>query len=266
MGANNKPVLVVTLPQGLLPHGVDQLEEMRDYVIDSIRKSVLVLGIGTELEMKPLPELSGVLVQDADGRLVAAAPVVPESDTDAAAEAEDMPPSNEQEPPTLEPPRVLREHDLDRATAVSTKRGGWELPMTPGEIVTSYRQAANPVAQLRVLADLNVCSKDDIIEVLTAQGVEVKKKSGTSPEEGTGWNVDDSSNGSWGWGCHGMMPDAWRTPAMAICRTATCSLSSSPHGLTRSAASGRELSCPARLMRCSDLPSRPRQLTPPLGA
>ena len=178
MGANNKPVLVVTLPQGLLPHGVDQLEEMRDYVIDSIRKSVLVLGIGTELEMKPLPELSGVLVQDADGRLVAAAPVVPESDTDAAAEAEDMPPSNEQEPPTLEPPRVLREHDLDRATAVSTKRGGRELPMTPGEIVTSYRQTANPVAQLRVLADLNVCSKDDIIEVLTAQGVEVKKKAG----------------------------------------------------------------------------------------
>lgn len=178
MGANNKPVLVVTLPQGLLPHGVDQLEEMRDYVIDSIRKSVLVLGIGTELEMKPLPELSGVLVQDADGPLVAAAPVVPESDTDATAEAEDMPPSNEQEPPTLEPPRVLREHDLDRATAVSTKRGGRELPMTPGEIVTSYRQAANPVAQLRVLADLNVCSKDDIIEVLAAQGVEVKKKAG----------------------------------------------------------------------------------------
>lgn len=178
MGANNKPVLVVTLPQGLLPHGVDQLEEMRDYVIDSIRKSVLVLGIGTELEMKPLPELSGILVQDADGRLVAAAPVVPESDTDAAAEAEDMPPSNEQEPPTLEPPRVLREHDLDRATAVSTKRGGRELLMTPGEIVTSYRQAANPVAQLRVLADLNVCSKDDIIEVLAAQGVEVKKKAG----------------------------------------------------------------------------------------
>lgn len=178
MGANNKPVLVVTLPQGLLPHGVDQLEEMRDYVIDSIRKSVLVLGIGTELEMKPLPELSGVLVQDADGRLVAAAPVVPESDTDAAAEAEDMPPSNEQEPPTLEPPRVLREHDLDRATAVSTKRGGRELPMTPGEIVASYRQAANKNNQLRVLADLNVCSKDDIIEVLAAQGVEVKKKAG----------------------------------------------------------------------------------------
>ena len=180
MGANNKPVLVVTLPQGLLPHGVDQLEEMRDYVIDSIRKSVLVLGIGTELEMKPLPELSGVLVQDADGRLVAAAPVVPESDTDAAAEAKDMPPSNEQEPPTLEPPRVLREHDLDRAPAVSTKRGGRELPMTPGEIVASYRQAANKNNQLRVLADLNVCSKDDIIEVLAAQGVEVKKKAGRS--------------------------------------------------------------------------------------
>lgn len=180
MGANNKPVLVVTLPQGLLPHGVDQLEEMRDYVIDSIRKSVLVLGIGTELEMKPLPELSGVLVQDADGRLVAAAPVVPESDTDAAAEAKDMPPSNEQEPPTLEPPRVLREHDLDRTTAVSTKRGGRELPMTPGEIVASYRQAANKNNQLRVLADLNVCSKDDIIEVLAAQGVEVKKKAGRS--------------------------------------------------------------------------------------
>lgn len=173
-----KTVLVVMVPRGVFPHTAKELEAMRDYVCESIMKGVLVLGVGTEFELEKFPELDDVQVQIADGAHCTAEMVVSESDTDATAEAEDMPPSNEQEPPTLEPPRVLREHDLDRATAVSTKRGGRELLMTPGEIVTSYRQAANPVAQLRVLADLNVCSKDDIIEVLAAQGVEVKKKAG----------------------------------------------------------------------------------------
>lgn len=177
MGANNKPLLIVTLPQGLLPRGAAELERMRDYVIESIGKCVLVLGAGTEFEIRPFPDFCNVWVQEAVGA-VATAPVVPESDTDAAAEAETAPPSCEQEPPAPEPPRVLREHDLDRATAVSTKRGGRELPMTPGEIVASYRQAANKNNQIGVLADLNVCSKDDIIEVLAAQGVEVKKKAG----------------------------------------------------------------------------------------
>ena len=53
-----------------------------------------------------------------------------------------------------------------------------KYPMTVEKIVTSYRQAKNQQTQIGVLADLNVCSKDDIIEVLAAQGVEVKKKAG----------------------------------------------------------------------------------------
>lgn len=173
-----KTVLVVMVPRGVFPHTAKELEAMRDYVCESITKGVLVLGVGTEFELEKFPELDDVQVQTADGAHCTAEMVVSESDTDATAEAEDMPPSNEQEPPTLEPPRVLREHDLDRATAVSTKRGGRELPMTPGEIVASYRQAANKNNQIGVLADLNVCSKAEIVDVLTEQGVEIKKRTG----------------------------------------------------------------------------------------
>ena len=47
------------------------------------------------------------------------------------------------------------------------------LAMTPGEIKTSYMQAANRKAQIGVLADLNACSKQDIKDVLKAIGAPV---------------------------------------------------------------------------------------------
>lgn len=161
-----KTVLVVTVPRGVFPPTAKELEAMRDYVCESIMKGVLVLGVGTEFELEKFPELDDVQVQTADGAHCTAEMVVSESDTAA-------PPEDEQKQEQEQPP-VLREHNLKQPT----KKKERELLMTPGEIVTSYRQAANPVAQLRVLADLNVCSKDDIIEVLAAQGVEVKKKAG----------------------------------------------------------------------------------------
>lgn len=46
-----------------------------------------------------------------------------------------------------------------------------KYPMTADEIVTSYRQAKNPQLQIGVLADLNVCSRKEIKELLTAAGV-----------------------------------------------------------------------------------------------
>lgn len=167
-----KTVLVVTVPRGVFPHTAKELEAMRDYVCESIMKGVLVLGVGAEFELEKFPELDDVQVRTADGAHCTAEMVVSESDTAA-------PPEDEQKQDQEQPP-VLREHNLKQPTKQPQKKKGRELLMTPGEIVTSYRQAANPVAQLRVLADLNVCSKDDIIEVLAAQGVEVKKKAGRS--------------------------------------------------------------------------------------
>ena len=46
-----------------------------------------------------------------------------------------------------------------------------ELPMTPGEILTSYKQAANRKDQIRVLSELNACTTQEIREVLASQGI-----------------------------------------------------------------------------------------------
>ena len=45
-----------------------------------------------------------------------------------------------------------------------------KYPMTMEEIVTSYRQAKNQQTQIGVLADLNVCTRKEIKELLTEAG------------------------------------------------------------------------------------------------
>lgn len=169
-----KTVLVVMVPRGVFPHTAKELEAMRDYVCESIMKGVLVLGIGTEFELEKFPELDDVQVQTADGAHCTAEMVVSESDTAAPPEDEQK---QEQEQEQAKP-SVLREHNLKQPTKQSQKKKGRELLMTPGEIVASYRQAANKNNQIGVLADLNVCSKAEIVDVLTEQGVEIKKRTG----------------------------------------------------------------------------------------
>lgn len=44
------------------------------------------------------------------------------------------------------------------------------MDMTPDEIVVRYRQAKEKGKQLKILADLNVCSVDDIVKVLVEHG------------------------------------------------------------------------------------------------
>ena len=44
------------------------------------------------------------------------------------------------------------------------------MDMTPDEIVVRYRQAKVKGEQLKILADLNVCSVDDIVNVLVEHG------------------------------------------------------------------------------------------------
>ena len=45
-----------------------------------------------------------------------------------------------------------------------------KLVMSPSEIVSSFRQAKRPNDQIGVLADLNDCTKQDILDVLTEEG------------------------------------------------------------------------------------------------
>ena len=49
----------------------------------------------------------------------------------------------------------------------TTKR----LPMTNQEIVTSYREAKDKKMQVKILSELNVCSKEKIKEILITEGV-----------------------------------------------------------------------------------------------
>lgn len=48
-----------------------------------------------------------------------------------------------------------------------------KLPMTDGEIITSYRQAASPLKQIRILADLNGCTSGDICIILEEAGLKI---------------------------------------------------------------------------------------------
>lgn len=71
------------------------------------------------------------------------------------------------------------------------------MVMSNDEIVTEYRQAKAPQKQIGILADLNRCSKQEIVAVLAAAGVELPKtyskakapKTETSAMEAPGWET-----------------------------------------------------------------------------
>lgn len=49
------------------------------------------------------------------------------------------------------------------------------MQMTSFDIVKSYREAKDKTKQVRILADLNACSKSEIIEILKSGGVSTKQ-------------------------------------------------------------------------------------------
>ena len=59
-----------------------------------------------------------------------------------------------------------------------------KLPWKAGEIVRNYRQAKDPKAQIRVLAELNACTKDEIMAVLREAGEELPGEAGTRKNGG----------------------------------------------------------------------------------
>lgn len=63
------------------------------------------------------------------------------------------------------------------------------MQMSEEEIVIDYKQAKNKKAQVEILADLNACSKEQIIEILKRNGISSKelprerKKAVAEPEQ-----------------------------------------------------------------------------------
>lgn len=51
------------------------------------------------------------------------------------------------------------------------------MVMDKGEILRDYKAAADKTAQVKILADLNACSTEEIIDVLVEQGIERRRLS-----------------------------------------------------------------------------------------
>lgn len=193
-------VLIVKLPE--LHADVKQLEAFRAYVCDALGAGALVLPLGTTYAVEDFPALGAVEVLAGDavpvviggsrptpaggggglvvgGRVVRSVPdsgTAPEPEqAEAPAEAPKQPNAPDKPTPILKSPPVRSGSPHSPA-----------LPMSKGEIVASYRQAAKPAAQITVLADLNACSKERIEEILREAGEPLPKKRGRQKQtEGT---------------------------------------------------------------------------------
>lgn len=157
-------VLIVKLPE--LHADVKQLEAFRAYVCDALGAGTLVLPLGTTYAVEEFPALGAVEVKSEP---------VPDSGTESEPERAEAPaeaPKTQPDAPA-KPAPILRCPPLRSAAPRSHA-----LPMSEGEIVASYRQAAKPAAQITVLADLNACSKERIEEILRKAGEPLPKKRG----------------------------------------------------------------------------------------
>lgn len=176
-------VLIVKLPE--LHADVKALEAFRAYVCDALGAGTLVLPLGTTYAVEEFPALGAVEVKSEP---------VPDSGTESEPEhAEETNPKSinplpesEKTPKTdLSNRTVFRAPDDAQKRKASAKR---TLPMSAGEIVRSYKQAAKPEEQISILAELNACSVDEIREILLQLGVELpkaKKRQPGRPKKGS---------------------------------------------------------------------------------
>lgn len=184
-------VLIVKLPE--LHVDVKALEAFRAYVCDALGAGTLVLPGGTTYAVEEFPPLGAVEVvaenavpvviggsrpTPAGGGLVVGGRVVrsvPDSGTAPEPERAEVP----SETPKPQPDAPAKPAPILRSPPVrSAAPRSHALPMSEGEIVASYRQAAKPAAQITVLADLNACSKERIEEILREAGELLPKKRG----------------------------------------------------------------------------------------
>ncbi len=193
-------VLVVKLPE--LHADVKALEAFRAYVCDALGAGTLVLPLGTTYAVEEFPPLGAVEVvaggavpvviggprptpAGGGGGLVVGGRVVrsvPDSGTAPEPEQAEAPAEAPKQPNAPDKPTPILRSPPVRSAAPRSHA----LPMSEGEIVASYRQAAKPAAQITVLADLNVCSKERIEEILREAGEPLPKKRGRQKQtEGT---------------------------------------------------------------------------------
>lgn len=186
-------VLIVKLPE--LHADVKALEAFRAYVCDALGAGTLVLPLGTTYAVEEFPPLGAVEVGAGNavpvviggprptpagggGGLVVGGRVVrsvPDSGMESEPERAGAPSETPKPQPDApaKPAPILRSPPARNAAPRSHA-----LPMSEGEIVASYRQAAKPAAQITVLADLNACSKERIEEILREAGEPLPKKHG----------------------------------------------------------------------------------------
>lgn len=187
-------VLIVKLPE--LHADVKALEAFRAYVCDALGAGTLVLPLGTTYAVEEFPPLGAVEVVAGNavpvviggprptpaggggGGLVVGGRVVrsvPDSGTEKEPERAESPAEAPKPQPDApdKPAPILRSSPARSGAPHSPA-----LPMSKGEIVASYRQAAKPAAQIAVLADLNACSKEHIEEILREAGEPLPKKHG----------------------------------------------------------------------------------------
>jgi hypothetical protein len=185
-------VLVVKLPE--LHADVKALEAFRAYVCDALGAGALVLPLGTTYAVEDFPALGAVEVGAGNavpvvtggsrptpaggcGGLVVGGRVVrsvPDSGTAPEPERAESPAETPKQPNAPDKPTPILRSPPVRSSAPRSHA----LPMSEGEIVASYRQAAKPAAQITVLADLNACSKERIEEILREAGEPLPKKRG----------------------------------------------------------------------------------------
>lgn len=183
-------VLVVRVPRP-----IEDADACIEHIKRGLRDGILVLGADVKYSVETFPPLGAVEVVagDAvpvvtggprptpagggggpvvDGRVVRS---VPDSGTAPEPEREEAPAeAPKQQPDAPDKPTPILRSPPARSGAPRSHA----LPMSEGEIVLSYRQAAKPKAQITVLADLNACSKECIEEILREAGEPLPKKHG----------------------------------------------------------------------------------------
>lgn len=189
-------VLVVRVPRP-----IEDADACIEHIKRGLRDGILVLGADVKYSVETFPPLGAVEVVAGNvsesGK--AAKPPLPDI---PAAEGVSRPepkhaeetnpksinplPESEKSPKTdLSNRTVFRAPDDAQKRKASAKR---TLPMSAGEIVRSYKQAAKPEEQIGILAELNACSVDEIREILLQLGVELpkaKKRQPGRPKKGS---------------------------------------------------------------------------------
>lgn len=202
-------VLVVRVPRP-----IEDIDACVEHIKRGLRDGILILGADVKYSVETFPPLGAVEVVAEDavpvviggsrptpaggggglvvgGRVVRSVPdsgtaPEPEHAEETSPKSINPLPESEKTPKTgLSNRTVFRAPDDAQKRKASAKR---TLPMSAGEIVRSYKQAAKPEEQIGILAELNACTVDEIREILLQFGVELpkaKKRQPGRPKKGS---------------------------------------------------------------------------------